>query len=319
MDLPIKHGDFPVRHVGLPEGIHPSKTPRIGYPQPQGIPMGTSSGAPHPEGVSKVAQVLESIGAKEKGLLNIKIFMLIFLPGLGKIASAPGWMCLQYLRVTVTHVLPCLFRITLEWIRPWFLAMLDSSSIYSYFLGGFHTLCLYQKVESPWFLPVPVALFCPLRVVAQSSKDATTDPLENCRHSETAGATGVVMTIRWSIKKSDSWSFPPEMDSTSCHTQKKRKDGLAWNSERPHDPSLFSISSACSMNALGKADPELLAAACREKPRQKDPAGTEQWTTSAMSGFVLKWSIPHPEWQFWWGKWWSTRRFEGTRPYCTFR
>jgi hypothetical protein len=38
-----------------------------------------------------------------------------------------------------------------------------------------------------------------------------------------------------------------------------------------------------------------------------------------MSGFVLKWSIPHPEWQFWWGKWWSTRRFEGTRPYCTFR
>jgi len=30
------------------------------------------------------------------------------------------------------------------------------------------------------------------------------------------------------------------------------------------------------MNALGKADPELLAAACREKPRQKDPAGTEQ-------------------------------------------
>jgi len=113
VDLPIKNGDFPVRHVGLPEGIHPSKTPRIGYPQPHGIPMGTSSGAPHPEGVSKVAQVLESIGAKEKGLLNIKIFMLIFLPGLGKIASAPG-MCLQYLRVTVIHVLPCLFRITLE-------------------------------------------------------------------------------------------------------------------------------------------------------------------------------------------------------------
>ena len=70
----------------------------------------------------------------------------------------------------------------------------------------FHIFLFFgcQKVESPWFLPVPVALFCPLRVVAQSSKDATTDPLENCRHSETAGATGVVMTIRWSMKKYDS-------------------------------------------------------------------------------------------------------------------